>query len=172
LFFPWSNAGARAEARAEDCRSGIGLVRAAVLGLGVIVLAGCSSGPPEIQTETVDFEVGARANDDNALAVDLVLVFDTVLASQLSELTAATWFKTRDQVQLANPTGIEVRSFEVIPGQPGTHVEISGRSSDAVGAFLFADYASPGPHRARIDGMPAVLLRLGGKDFAVVAPSS
>ena len=143
-----------------------------MLGLGLLGLAGCSSGPETIQTESLDFEVGARANEDNAIAVDLVMVFDTALVAQIAELTAATWFKTRDQVRLANPTGFEVRSFEVIPGQPNTRVKISGRSGDAIAAFLFASYAAPGPHRARIDGMPAVLVRLGGKDFAVSSPSS
>lgn len=154
------------------CRTALASVCAVALGLGVAALAGCSSGPETIQTETVDFEVTARANDDNALAVDLVMVFDQTLVAPVAELTAATWFKTRDQVRLANPTGLEVRSFEVIPGQPNTHVKIKGRSTDAIAAFIFASYASPGPHRARVDGMPAVLLRLGGKDFAVSAPSS
>ena len=150
-------------------------MRALALGAGVVALVGCSSGPETIKTETIDLKVASHANDDNAVAVDLVLVFDPGLVASVTELTAATWFGTRDQVRLANPTGLEVQSFEVIPGQPDTHVEISDiseRGSDAVAAFLFAGYASPGPHRARIDGMPAVLLRLGGKDFAVSAPSS
>lgn len=104
------------------------------------------------------------------MAADLVLVFDLGLISQVSELTAATWFKTRDQIALANPTGLDVQSFEFIPGQPRTHIEIDGHGRDAVAAFLFAGYASPGPHRSRIDGIPAALIRLGGKDFAVVTP--
>jgi type VI secretion system protein len=147
-------------------------VATAVLALGLTALIGCSSGPPEIQTRELNFQIGANANEDNALAVDLVLVFDLTLVAQISELSAVTWFKTRDQVKLANPTSLEVQSFEVIPGQPGAHVDITGRSRDALGAFLFASYASPGPHRARIDGMRSVLVRLGGKDFAVALPPS
>ena len=150
-------------------------MRVVALGAGVAALAACSSGPETIKTETIDLQVGPHANDDNAVAVDLVLVFDPGLVAPVAELTAATWFTTRDQVRLANPTGLEVQSFELIPGQPDTHVEIDDvgeRGSDAVAAFLFAGYGTPGPHRARIDGMPAVLLRLGGKDFAVSAPSS
>ena len=135
-------------------------------------LIGCSSGPPEIQTRELDFEIGTKANDDNAVAVDLVLVFDQTLIGAVAELTSLVWFKTRDQVQLANPTGIEVQSFEVIPGQPGAHVELDGHSRDAIAAFVFASYTTPGPHRARIDGIRSVVLRLGGKDFAVVVPSS
>ena len=143
-----------------------------VLGAALFVLAGCSSDPPTVNTETIDFEVGAKANEDNALALDLVLVFDPALIGQVSELSAATWFRTRDQIKLANPTGIEVQSREVIPGQAGAHIEIVGHSRDAVAAFVFAGYNSPGPHRTRIDSIESVLIRLGGKDFAVVVKNS
>jgi type VI secretion system protein len=155
-----------------DWRNGRGFVPFAALALGIVLLAGCSSGPPEIETRTLDFEIGAKANDDTALAVDLVLVFDQTLIGQIAGLPATTWFQTRDQVKLANPTGLEVRSFEVIPGQPGAHVDITGDSRDAIAAFVFASYTSPGPHRARVDGLRSVLLRFGGKDFAVAVPPS
>ncbi len=158
--------------RQEDGGGGADSRRVALFAALIFVLAGCSSGPPTVQTETVDFEVGVKANDDNALAIDLVLVFDVGLIGQVSELTSATWFKTRDQIKLANPTGLEVQSLEVIPGQAAAHVEITGHRRDAFAAFVFAGYNSPGPHRTRIDGMSSVLIRLGGKDFAVVVPHS
>ena len=158
--------------RQESDRSGVGSGRFALFCALVFIVAGCSSGPPTVQTETVDFEVGLKANDDNALAVDLVLVFDAGLIGQVSELTSATWFKTRDQIKLANPTGLEVQSLEVIPGQAAAHVEITDHRRDAFAAFVFASYNSPGPHRTRIDGMTSVLIRLGGKGFAVVVPHS
>lgn len=123
-----------------------------------------------MKTETVDFEVGVKANDDNALAIDLVFVFDVGLIGQVSELTSATWFKTRDQIKIANPTGLDVQSLEVIPGQAAVQVEITRQRRRAFAAFVFADYNSPGPHRTRIDGMSSVLIRLGGKDIAVVVP--
>lgn len=135
-------------------------------------MAGCSSTDPRIKTRTLEIEVAPKANADNAVAVDLVLVHDTTLLPALTEMAAAAWFKNRDQLKLANPTGLEVQSFEVIPGQKGPRTAITGRGSDAVGAFVFANYDSAGPHRARIDGLPAVLLRLGEKDFAVAAPPS
>jgi type VI secretion system protein len=139
--------------------------------LMALALAGCGT-DSRISTRTVDMDVAPNANADNALAVDLVLVFDTTLVPSFAELTAANWFKNRDQLKLANPTGIEVQSFEVIPGQKGPRYKVTGRGNDALGAFVFAGYDTPGPHRARIDGMPAVLLRLGEKDFAVALPPS
>lgn len=137
--------------------------------LAFLALAACGT-DSRIKTQTVDLEVGANANADNALAVDLVLVYDSTLLPSFTELTSAAWFKNRDQLKLANPSGIEVQSFEVMPGQKGPRYKVAGRGNDALGAFVFAGYDTPGPHRARIDGIPAVLLRLGEKDFAVAAP--
>lgn len=141
------------------------------LGLAAVLLAACGT-DSRIKTQTVDLDVASNANADNALAVDLVLVYDTTLVPSFAELTSANWFKNRDQLKLANPTGIEVQSFEVMPGQKGPRYRVGGRGNDALGAFVFASYDTPGPHRARVDGIPAVLLRLGEKDFSVAAPSS
>lgn len=157
----WSRRGAARYAR-HACGAAV---------LMVLALAGCGT-DSRIKTETLDLEVAGNANADNALAVDLVLVYDPTLVASFTELTAANWFKNRDQLKLANPTGIQVQSFEVIPGQRGPRYKVSGRGFDAIGAFVFAAYDTPGPHRARIDGLPAVLLRLGEKDFVVAAPSS
>ncbi len=158
----------------QAARCGAGSARArralgAVLASGLL-LAGCSTAEPRIKTETIQFVVAPNANADNAVAVDLVLVYETPLLASFLDLASSAWFRNRDQLKLANPTGIEVRSFEVMPGQRGPQHVISGRGSNAVGAFLFANYDTPGPHRARVDGLPVVLLRLGEKDFAVAAP--
>ena len=141
---------------------------AILLFIGTALLAGCSgSSVPTIQTQTIDLQVGAGANEDNAIAVDLVLVFDIALVPQVEGIDAATWFRTKDQIQLANPTGFEVQSYEVIPSQPGLTIQVGSTGSNAVGAFLFASYITPGPHRTRIDTMPQVLVRLGAMDFKV-----
>ena len=159
---PWFPGGAATEPSAHRAR-------AAVLVLA-LALAACGT-DSRIKTRTVDMDVAPNANVDNALAVDLVLVYDSTLIPSFTELASAAWFKNRDQLKLANPTGIEVQSFEVIPGQKGPRYTVSGRGNDALGAFVFAAYDTPGPHRARIDGMPAVLLRLGEKGFAVAPPN-
>lgn len=159
----WSGGGAASGRFAR--RAGLAAV------LLALTLSGCGT-DSRIKTQSLDMEVAANANADNALAVDLVLVYDTTLIPAFAGMTSADWFKNREPMKLANPTGIEVQTFEVIPGQRGPRYLISGRGNDALGAFVFAGYDTPGPHRARIDGMPAVLLRLGEKDFAVAAPSS
>ncbi len=145
---------------------------AIAVGLLLALLTGCSSGPdiPEIETRALDLTITPDANQDNAIAVDLVLVFDIALVDQVGGIDAATWFMTRDQILLANPTGFEVQSFELIPGQPRVPVEVGDRGEDAVGAFLFASYMSPGPHRARIDTLRDVVVELGRETFTVSPP--
>lgn len=145
--------------------------RAVVFGAmagAVLALAGCAA-DTRIKTRSIAIDVAPNANADNALAVDVVLIHDAALLASVGEMPSTNWFKNRAQLMLANPTGMEVQSFEVIPGQKGPRYTVTGRGNDALGAFVFADYGTPGVHRARVDGLPTVLLRLGEKDFAVAA---
>lgn len=166
----WSRTGIAKTPPARRVRPAVA-VNAVAAVLTALALAACAA-DTRIKTRTVDMDVAPNANADNALAVDLVLVYDTTLLASFAELTSANWFKNRDQMRLANPSGIEVQTFEVIPGQKGPRYKVAGRGNDALGAFVFAGYDTPGPHRARIDGLPAVLLRLGEKDFTVAPPPS
>jgi type VI secretion system protein len=158
--------------RAHWCRGRSIVFKIAVLLAAVVPVACSSLFGSGIKTRTLEIDVAPGANADNAVAVDLVFVHDTTLVASFAEMTATNWFKNRESLKLANPTGIEVRSFEVVPGQKGPDYGVRGRDTDAIGAFVFASYDTPGPHRARIDGMPAVLLRLGEKDFTVAVPPS
>ncbi|MGQ9371234.1 hypothetical protein [Azospirillum sp. ST 5-10] len=146
----------------------------ALLAAVALVLTGCSAiaslWSSGIATESVAFEVAPDANANSAVAVDLVFVHDETLLPTVGELTAATWFKNRGQLTLAQPTGLQVQSFEFMPGQSVPPHAVRGRASDARAAFVFAGYGGDGPHRARIDGIEKVLLRLGAKDFEVATP--
>lgn len=153
---------------------GRALVRSAAMLVlaGVAVLPAACSSSDEISTRTVRLSVAPNANGNNALAVDLVLVLDTQLVAQFGQLTATDWFRNRSQLMTANPTGIAVQSFEVIPGQPGPAYTIPSAYEGAVGAFLFAGYPGKDPNRARIDGLEDVLVKLGEKTFTVGSPTT
>lgn len=145
-----------------------GAVCAAALSLPF--LAGCSS-DSEIRTTSVALEVAPNANANSALAVDLVLVLDGKLVAQFAQLSAADWFKNRAQLQTANPTGIAVQSFEVIPGQSGPRYKIPSKYQSALGAFIYADYPGKDVNRAQVDGLEEVVVKLGAKSFTVGPPS-
>ena len=138
----------------------------------IAVLAACASDDATIRTRMIELDVATGANGDNPVALDVVLAYDPALVEQLVGLSAADWFRRRGEIGLAFPTGVEVSSFEVVPGQPGLVHEISQRGEDAIAAFVFADYASRGPHRARVDALERFALRLGPKDFSIEAAVS
>ncbi|HEY0006756.1 MAG TPA: hypothetical protein VGB17_18380, partial [Pyrinomonadaceae bacterium] len=64
-------------------------------------------------------DVAQQANNNNPIAVDLVLVSDKKLLKELLKLSAAEWFEKRHQFRLDYPkeTGLNAGSWEWVPGQ-------------------------------------------------------
>jgi hypothetical protein len=92
--------------------------RLCILAAIPLALAGCGAKkPPEIDTETIAFNIDRQANRDFPIAVDLVHVLDVAAIERVGALSAAEWFAAREQVQRDFPTGIVVTSYEVVPGQ-------------------------------------------------------
>lgn len=131
------------------------------------LLSGCGSSDPTIETESLIFNVAAGANGDEAVAIDVVLVFDRSALARIADLPASGWFKDRQQIGLAFPTAVKTKSFELVPGQKSLTVEMDGDDDEAIGAFLFANYRSEGLHRARIDTLEVVTVQLGAKSFSI-----
>jgi type VI secretion system protein len=138
--------------------------------LVLALLAACGGGPKTIQTRLIEFEVAQGANQDSPIAIDIVYVYDPQLVAQLTQMTAGDWFQKKSQVRQAFPTGFDVASFEVVPGQKGPIESVPPKSREAIAAFVFANYASEGTHRARIDELEHSLIALGDKDFVVLPP--
>lgn len=138
--------------------------------LAAALLAGCGSSDKPINTRVIEFEVAQGANQDSPIAIDIVYVFDPQLVAQLVQMTAHDWFQKRGQIRQAFPTGFDLASFEVVPGQRGPIEAVPPKSSQAIAAFIFASYSSEGTHRARIDGLDRFFIALGDKDFAILPP--
>jgi type VI secretion system protein len=135
------------------------------LGLGA-----CSSSPPEIDTRSVDIQVSPKANNNSAVAVDIVYVFNPQLLTQLQGFGAKDWFRRRDEVRTLYPTEVALSSYEVVPGQLVPIEKVSDRNTDAIGAFAFADYQADGAHRARLDRFENAVIRLDESDLVIVPP--
>jgi type VI secretion system protein len=135
--------------------------------LVLAVLASCGGGDKAIQSRLIEFEVAQGANQDSPIAIDIVYVYDSQLVPQLTQMTARDWFQKKSQVRQAFPTGFDVASFEVVPGQRGPIESVPPKSTQAIAAFVFANYASEGTHRARIDGLEHFFIALGDKDFVI-----
>src|SRR5882762_5759170 len=93
----------------------------------LLLISGC--GVPKRATNTVKVlkngkldimvDIAQKANLDNPIALDLVVVYDKGLLKQLEGLTAKDWFEKRQQIKLNYPrdSGLDCWSWEWVPGQ-------------------------------------------------------
>ena len=112
--------------------------------------------------------VASDANDGNPVAFDLVLVTDETLLEELGEISASEWFEKRNQYRLDYPeeAGLSAGSWEFVPGQDVAPQSITVKR-EIVGGVIFANYSTPGEHRAVIDPRKSFAVTLGTEDFTV-----
>jgi type VI secretion system protein len=112
--------------------------------------------------------IASDANNDNPVAFDLVLVTDKMLLEELGKISASEWFENRNQYRLEYPeeTGLSAGSWEFVPGQVVVLEPITVKR-EIVGGIIFANYFTPGEHRAVIDPRKAFAVTLGAESFTV-----
>jgi type VI secretion system protein len=116
----------------------------------------------------VKVDVSPQANNNNPVALDLVLVQNKKLFKELMKISASEWFEKRNQYRLDYPKeiGLSAGSWEWVPGQVVKIDPMSFKYSVA-GGLVFANYLTPGTHRAVIDSSKPVVITLGAEDIAV-----
>lgn len=117
-------------------------------------------------TLPVEVTVAADVNQRSPIAVELLVVYERPVLEKLRELSARDWFDRRDQLRRDHPGAFESWSWEWIPGQEVTVLEIR-YGVGAKAGIVFADYLTPGSHRAVLDPHRPVRLELERDDFAV-----
>ena len=117
---------------------------------------------------TVKVNVSREANNNNPVALDLVLVKSKKLLKELMKIPASEWFEKRNQYRLDYPkeTGLNAGSWEWVPGQVVKLDPLSFKDKFA-GGLVFANYLTPGAHRAVIDPSKPVEITLGAKEIVV-----
>ena len=112
--------------------------------------------------------VAPNANQNNPVALDLVLVKDKKLLKELMKLSASEWFQKRNQYRLDYPKeiGLGAGSWEWVPGQVVASIPLKHRFA---GGIIFANYSTPGAHRASINLRKSVLVNLGEEGFTVTS---
>jgi type VI secretion system protein len=119
---------------------------------------------------TVDLRVQVEdmANDNNPVAVDVLLVSDEDLLKQLLKMPAREWFDKRGQIKRDFPErhALQSWSWEWVPGQ---HIppQMLPLEPKARAMLIFANYLSPGEHRARWAPHEGVRVTLLDKNFTV-----
>ena len=116
----------------------------------------------------VKVHVSPAANNNNPVAVDLVLVSDKKLLKELMALSASEWFEKRHQFALDYPkeTGLSAGRWEWVPGQQVKLDRVIVKY-EVVGGVVFANYFNAGTHRAPVDPRKPILITLGDEDLCV-----
>jgi type VI secretion system protein len=144
----------------------------AFLFLAGIMLCSCGTGirmrallGGKLQVTT---DVSVKANENNPIAVDLILVYNEKLLEDLIKMPSKEWFKQKYQIRRDYPEeeGFEFRSWEWVPGQQ-IPIQVLPLKPAAKAVLIFADYLTPGPHRSRTDPFSDIVIHLGEKDFYV-----
>lgn len=113
--------------------------------------------------------VAPDLNELSPVAVELLVVYDKKVLATLQQMTAQQWFQQRDQLlQQYSQARHELDhwKWEWVPGQVVPQQECKYKIG-AHGALVFADYFSPGDHRASVDPFRPLLLNLGADGFTV-----
>jgi type VI secretion system protein len=143
------------------------VVPTASLLAAILILTGCMK--PGLRPHvTLAVNIAPDANQNQPIAFDFVEINDKDLAKDVSKLTAADWFQKRNQIEEDFPKShaLSVRSWEWIPGQVVPDIEIPMRRPPR-SILVFANYATPGPHRAAIDPSKRESIQLGHEDMDV-----
>ena len=116
----------------------------------------------------VKVHVSPNANNNNPVAVDLVLVSDKKLLQELMKMSASEWFEKRHQFELDNPkeTELDAGRWEWVPGQD-VKVDQVPVKMEIIGGVVFANYFNAGTHRAPIDPRKGILITLGDENLCV-----
>lgn len=152
-------------------RSVLLLMLAGVLsGCGVVSGAGALLGlgprPLAPDWKTLLLQASDDANDNSALAVDVVLVRDAAVLESLLAMPAAKWFASRADLRRSFPDALTVYSYEMVPSQSIRLGEQLWRAEKGWAALVYASYATPGEHRTRLLlSAPGYVVRLGAQGF-------
>lgn len=144
----------------------------AVAGCGVVAgtrsMLGLDPKPVVPDWKSLALSTADDANANSAVAVDVVLVKDTAVLESLLAMPAAKWFASRADLQRSFPEALTVFSYELAPSQTVRVAPKQWSEQRAWAALVFANYLSPGEHRARLMlNTPGYVVRLNAQGMAV-----
>lgn len=151
------------------------LVRFSVLAFWLI--AGCAikhpmaslkqtiGAPPSLGLQGT---VAPKANQDQVVNLDVVVIGDTASLKQIEKMDASAWFGPKGRCTFLGQKGVKVEfhSWQFAPGQTFYVHLVTG--ADAKAVLAFADYSTSGPHRVVLVKSGAQMLELGNDGIHAV----
>ncbi len=146
-------------------------VACALSGCGVVAgtrsLLGLDPKPVTPDWKSLALRADDDANANSAVAVDVVLVKDLAVLDALQAMPATKWFATRGDLQRSFPEGLTVYRYELVPGRTIKLNSKLWNEPKAWAALVYAGYASPGEHRARLLlNTSGYVVQLGAQGFS------
>ena len=145
----------------------------AVLGLTLLALALCGcrffgSGAKLGGRNMVDFHFTKGFNDDSPVPVDILVVYDEGLLTELLALEARQWFEKREDYAKSQPPGkLEINGWQWAPGPTAPPPQEYRFQVGALAAVIFAGYKAPGTHREIVSYNRHLEIRLLADHFEV-----
>jgi type VI secretion system protein len=125
-------------------------------------------GPSFLDWKAMTLVAAPDVNQNSPLALDLVFVRDPVALEKLLTMPAAKWFSGKDELMKTYPNALTIKSWELVPQQVLQLSEEALGSPRVAGMVLFADYLTPGDHRAQLPlDRVAFLVELSSRSFSV-----
>ena len=109
-------------------------------------------------------------NARSPVAVELIVAYDKGVLAMLESMTAEQWFAQRQQLLqrfTQQQDLMDAWAWEWVPGQVVPE-QVRRYRIGARGGGIFANYSSPGDHRASLSPFHPLLLSLGAGSFEVV----
>jgi type VI secretion system protein len=110
-------------------------------------------------------------NSKGAVKVHIVIVYDREVAGILKTMSASEYFKRVDQLIRDNQDKMKIFEIELVAKKRSVPMEDLEYPTDhltPVACYIFANYSSPGEHRARIpDSWEGINMSLEKDDFHV-----
>lgn len=123
---------------------------------------------PKVEIGDIQVLTDSGANLNTAVAFEIVLVKDPDVLKKLSELSAVKWFEQREDLRKTYPGGFESMKWELVPGQDLRVQSEEFKDKRALAVLIYANYLTPGEHRARIDTFrEGAVIRLLPRGFTV-----
>lgn len=131
------------------------------------LLGACGGGGPTQLRVAV--EADGHANDDSAISVAVLVVYDEGELAELRKKSAREWFAEMEQRQRDNPDGnkFDLVTWELMPGQRVREktIELKGEPADGL---VFADYLVEGQHREAFNPARRIQIQLLKDRFTIV----
>lgn len=124
---------------------------------------------PAIEIQDITIVADQDANDNSAVPVEYVVVYDQAVLVKLLSMPARQYFLQERQLKNDYPNILEAWRWEVTPGQALLGQPAKHTGDDPIGAVVFADYTSPGDHRVRVGAGEQVRIELKKDAFFVKA---